>query len=130
MRIQWEYYTANTHNIDGDAATFASLGEDGWELVSVSQGLAYFKRRLEPVAPVMPTARAYMPAQEMSITSAGPNKIAVVKTLRQLLCVGLVEAKGMIDTLPFRLSATACPGSLDVLVERLREVGAVVEVWP
>lgn len=43
--MQWEY---NLINLTGRASTdcdfLDSLGSDGWELVSVSDGVAYFKR--------------------------------------------------------------------------------------
>lgn len=46
-KIKWEYATTKVR-VDGWQSRFAEYGLAGWELVSVDNGVAYFKRSLEP----------------------------------------------------------------------------------
>lgn len=55
---KWEYYAyrfvdiVNFNTLDDRMKVFKELGLDGWELVSVDNAMAYFKRPIEEEIPV------------------------------------------------------------------------------
>jgi large subunit ribosomal protein L7/L12 len=80
-----------------------------------------------------PAASAAEPVEEKTefdvvIKDAGPKKIEVIKVIRQLTNLGLVEAKTMAETVGSKvLTAVAKDAAADAK-KKLEEAGAVVEV--
>ena len=65
---------------------------------------------------------------DVVIKDAGPKKIEVIKVIRQLTSLGLVEAKTMAETVGSKvLTAVAKEAAADAK-KKLEEAGAVVEV--
>lgn len=65
---------------------------------------------------------------DVVIKDAGPKKIEVIKVIRQLTNLGLVEAKTMAETAGSKvLSAVAKEAAMDAK-KKLEEAGAVVDV--
>ena len=90
-----------------------------------------------PVMGAMPAAAtagaAAAPVEEKTefdvvIKDAGPKKIEVIKTVRQLINLGLKEAKDLVDTAPQTvLSAVSKDAAADAKA-KLEASGAVIEV--
>jgi len=65
---------------------------------------------------------------DVVIKDAGPKKIEVIKVIRQLTNLGLVEAKTMAETAGSKvLSAVAKEAAMDAK-KKLEEAGAVIDV--
>lgn len=65
---------------------------------------------------------------DVVIKDAGPKKIEVIKVIRQLTSLGLVEAKTMAETAGAKvLTAVAKDAAADAK-KKLEEAGAVIEV--
>lgn len=65
---------------------------------------------------------------DVVIKDAGPKKIEVIKVIRQLTNLGLVEAKTMAETAGTKiLSAVAKEAATDAK-KKLEEAGAVIEI--
>lgn len=65
---------------------------------------------------------------DVVIKDAGPKKIEVIKTVRQLTNLGLKEAKDLVDTAPQTvLSAVSKEAAADARA-KLEAAGAVIEV--
>lgn len=65
---------------------------------------------------------------DVVIKDAGPKKIEVIKVIRQLTNLGLVEAKTMAETAGTKiLSAVAKDAATDAK-KKLEEAGAVIEI--
>jgi large subunit ribosomal protein L7/L12 len=85
------------------------------------------------VAAAAGPAAAAEPVEEKTefdvvIKDAGPKKIEVIKVIRQLTNLGLVEAKTMAETVGSKvLTAVAKEAATDAK-KKLEEAGAVVEV--
>ena len=79
----------------------------------------------------MPAAGAGAPAEEaksvfnVEITSAGANKIAVIKVIRELTQLGLKEAKDITDGAPKILKEGVDKATADEMKKKLEEAGAV-----
>lgn len=92
---------------------------------------------IEPAAaaPVMVAgggAAAAAPAEKTSfdviLKSAGANKLAVVKLVKDLTGLGLKEAKELVDSAPKPLKEGAAKDEADALKKQLEEAGAEVEI--
>jgi len=63
------------------------------------------------------------------LSEAGPNKIAVIKTVREITGYGLKEAKDLVDNLPKTLTAAPLPkADAEAAKRKLEETGAKVEL--
>ena len=65
---------------------------------------------------------------EVVLKSAGANKLAVVKAVKELLGLGLKEAKDLVDGAPKTLKENASKEESENLKAKLTEAGAEVEV--
>lgn len=65
---------------------------------------------------------------DVVLTSAGANKLAVVKEVKSLLGLGLKEAKDIVDGAPATLKAGAPKAEAESLKAALEGVGASVEL--
>ena len=82
----------------------------------------------------MPGAAAAEPAEEKTefdvvLTSAGSNKIAVIKAVRELnQSLGLIEAKKVVESTPQTLMEAAKKEDAEAAKKKLEEAGAQVEL--
>ena len=65
---------------------------------------------------------------DVVLTSAGGNKIAVIKAVREATGLGLKEAKAVVDEAPKTLKEAVSKDEADALKAKLEEAGATVEV--
>ena len=65
---------------------------------------------------------------DVLIKDAGPKKIEVIKTVRQLTNLGLKEAKELVDTAPQPVLTAVAKEAANDARSKLEAAGAVVEV--
>ena len=93
---------------------------------------------IEPAAAAVavaagPVAGAEAAAEEKSsfdviLKSAGANKLAVVKLVKELTGLGLKEAKDMVDGAPSTVKEGVTKDEAEALKKQLTEAGAEVEL--
>jgi large subunit ribosomal protein L7/L12 len=93
---------------------------------------------IEPAAAAVavagPAAGAAAPAAEektsfdVELKSAGANKLAIVKLVKELTGLGLKEAKDMVDAAPSILKEGVSKDEAEALKKQLTEAGAEVEL--
>ena len=90
-----------------------------------------------PVAAAAPAggdAAAAAPAEEektefeVQIREIGPNKINVIKAVREVTSLGLREAKELVESAPAAVKESVPRDEADSVKAKLEEAGAVVEV--
>ncbi len=62
------------------------------------------------------------------LTSAGAQKINVIKAIREVTGLGLAEAKGLVDAAPKTVKENVKPEEGEELKKKLEAVGATVEL--
>jgi large subunit ribosomal protein L7/L12 len=62
------------------------------------------------------------------LTAAGPNKINVIKAVREVTSLGLKEAKDLVDGAPKAVKEKVAKAESADMKKKLEEVGATVEV--
>ena len=65
---------------------------------------------------------------EVTIKEIGPNKINVIKAVREVTSLGLREAKELVESAPARVKEAIAKDEAAVIKEKLEGAGAVVEV--
>ena len=65
---------------------------------------------------------------DVELTSAGGNKIAVIKAVRELTELGLKEAKDLVDGAPKVIKSGVTKADAEALKAKLTEAGATVTV--
>ena len=65
---------------------------------------------------------------EVSIKEIGPNKINVIKAVREVTSLGLREAKELVESAPARVRESVPKEEAATIKGKLEEAGAVVEV--
>jgi large subunit ribosomal protein L7/L12 len=76
---------------------------------------------------------AAAPAEEQTefeavLTEVGPNKILVIKAVRELTGLGLKEAKDLVDAAPKAVKEGVTKEEAEQVKEKLSEAGATTEV--
>ncbi len=84
-------------------------------------------------APAAGGPAAAAPAEEQSefsaiLTEIGPNKIPVIKVVRELTGLGLKEAKDLVDAAPKPVKEGVARDEADKIKAALSEQGATVEI--
>jgi len=81
-------------------------------------------------APVAAAAAAEEEQTEFSavLTEIGPNKIPVIKVVRELTGLGLKEAKDVVDAFPKAVKEGIAKDEAEKIKAALEEVGAKVEI--
>jgi large subunit ribosomal protein L7/L12 len=64
----------------------------------------------------------------VSLKASGPNKLAVVKLVKELTGLGLKEAKDLVDAAPANLKEAVSKDEAEGLKKALEEAGAEVEI--
>ena len=85
------------------------------------------------VAVAAPAAGGAAAAEEKTefdviLKEAGPEKIKVIKVVREITGLGLAEAKAMVDGAPKTLKEAVSKEEADELKAKLTEASAVVEI--
>jgi len=62
------------------------------------------------------------------LTEVGPNKILVIKAVRELTGLGLKEAKDLVDAAPKAVKEGVAKEEAEAAKDKLSEAGATVEV--
>ncbi|MDD2361710.1 MAG: 50S ribosomal protein L7/L12 [Oscillospiraceae bacterium] len=81
-----------------------------------------------------PAAGAEAPAAEEKtefdavLTEIGPNKIAVIKVVREITGLGLKEAKELVDSAPKAVKEGVSKDAAEEIQKKLEEAGAKVEL--
>lgn len=89
--------------------------------------------QMATVAGVAGTAEAAADAEEqtefnVTLKEIGPNKIQVIKAVREVTTLGLKEAKDLVESAPTAVKEAVPKDEADSLKDKLEEAGAVVEV--
>ena len=65
---------------------------------------------------------------EVTLKEIGPNKINVIKAVREVTSLGLREAKELVESAPTAVKEGIVRDEADTIKVKLEEAGAVVEV--
>ncbi len=65
---------------------------------------------------------------DVILASAGANKIAVIKIVREITGLGLADAKALVDGAPKPLKEAVAKEAADEIKAKLEEAGATVEL--
>jgi large subunit ribosomal protein L7/L12 len=101
------------------------------ELVKVLEGKFGVSAAAPMMMGAMPSAAAAAPAEEkteftVELTEAGPNKINVIKVVREVTGVGLKEAKDLVDGAPKAVKENIAKAEAEELKKKLEDAGAKV----
>ena len=113
---------------------------DGMTVLELSDFIKKFEERYgvtaaapaaAAAAPVAAVAAA--PVEEQTefsavLTEVGPNKIPVIKVVRELTGLGLKEAKDLVDAAPKPVKEAVSKEEADKIKAALEEQGAKVEI--
>ena len=64
----------------------------------------------------------------VSLKEGGPNKIKVIKVVREITSLGLKEAKDAVDNVPSNIKEGVSKAEAEEIKKKLEEQGAVVEL--
>ena len=81
-----------------------------------------------PAAGEAPPAEEEQTEFEVTIKEIGPNKINVIKAVREVTSLGLREAKELVESAPARVGDAVAKDEAADIRGKLEEAGAVVEV--
>src|SRR5690606_5139880 len=83
-----------------------------------------------PAGPAAPAAAAEEEKTEFDVvlTEVGPNKINVIKVVREVTSLGLKEAKDLVESAPTTIREGINKDDATALANKLKEAGATVEV--
>ena len=65
---------------------------------------------------------------DVSLKEVGPNKVQVIKVVKDATGLGLVEAKGVVDGAPKAVKEGIPKDAAEALVAKFKEVGATAEI--
>ena len=65
---------------------------------------------------------------DVELTEVGPNKVKVIKVVREITGLGLKEAKAMVDEAPKTIKEGVSKDDAEALKTKLTEAGAEVEL--
>ena len=86
-----------------------------------------------PVAAAAEAAPAAAPVEEQTefdaiLSEVGPNKINVIKVVRELTGLGLKEAKAVVDEAPKPIKEAVSKEEAEKIAAKMKEVGATVTI--
>ena len=97
--------------------------EDRWSLEPVAPAQDY-----DYLATMGPAIEMGMPLRPLVLQEVGPNRIQVMKLVRQITAVGLREAKTLIDGVPAQLLDDIDAQEAWDLIQQFSAIGARVEL--
>lgn len=65
---------------------------------------------------------------DVNLAEIGPNKINVIKAVREITSLGLREAKELVESAPARVKEAVAKDEAESIKAKLEEAGAVAEV--
>ena len=65
---------------------------------------------------------------KVTLTAGGPNKIAVIKIVREILGLGLADAKAFVEGAPKMVKEGLEKPAADELAKKIKETGAEVKI--
>ena len=81
-----------------------------------------------PVAAAAPTEAAAAPTTvNVVLASAGDSKVGVIKVVREITGLGLVDAKKLVDGAPATIKENVSSEEAEELKKKLTDAGATVE---
>ena len=114
---------------------------DGMTVLELSEFIKKFEERYGVTAAAPAAAAAAAPAAAAAaaaveeqteftavLTEVGPNKIPVIKVVRELTGLGLKEAKDLVDAAPKPVKEGVAKDEADKIKAALEEQGAKVEI--
>jgi large subunit ribosomal protein L7/L12 len=115
---------------------------DGMTVLELSEFIKKFEERYGVTAAAPVAAMAAAPAAAAAaapeveeqteftaiLTEIGPNKIPVIKVVRELTGLGLKEAKDLVDATPKAVNEGVSKEEAEKIKAALEEVGAKVEI--
>jgi large subunit ribosomal protein L7/L12 len=86
-----------------------------------------------PAVATAEAAPAAAPVEEQTefdavLTEVGPNKINVIKVVRELTGLGLKEAKAVVDEAPRAIKEAVSKEEAEKIAQKMQEVGATVTI--
>ncbi len=75
-----------------------------------------------------PEADAAPTTFKVTLTAGGPNKIAVIKVVRELLGLGLADAKGFVEGAPKLVKEGLEKPAAEELAKKLKDAGAEAKI--
>ncbi|MGL4647159.1 MAG: 50S ribosomal protein L7/L12 [Mycoplasmoidaceae bacterium] len=82
-----------------------------------------------PVAAQAVAAVAEAPTEvSVILTSAGGNKVAVIKVVREITGLGLMEAKGLVDGAPKPVKEGIKPEEAEEIKKKFADTGATIDI--
>ena len=64
----------------------------------------------------------------VTLTDVGGTKVAVIKAVREITGLGLVDAKGLVDKAPSVIKENIKPEEAEEIKKKLMDAGASVEI--
>ena len=64
----------------------------------------------------------------VTLTNVGGTKVAVIKAVREITGLGLVDAKKLVDGVPAAIKENVSPEEAESIIEKLVAAGATVEI--
>ena len=80
------------------------------------------------MAVAAPAGGAAAPEFTVILKDIGPNKIPVIKVVRELTSLGLGEAKALVDGAPSTIKENVAKAEAEEIANKFKEVGATVEL--
>lgn len=80
------------------------------------------------VAAAAPEAAAGPSEVTVTLTDVGGTKVAVIKAVREITGLGLVDAKKLVDGVPAAIKENVSPEEAESIKEKLVAAGATVEI--
>ncbi|WP_423364720.1 50S ribosomal protein L7/L12 [Mycoplasma sp. P36-A1] len=82
-----------------------------------------------PVAAAAATEEAAGPSEvTVTLTAIGGSKVGVIKAVREITGLGLVDAKGLVDKAPNAVKENISPEEAEEIKAKLEAAGASVEI--
>jgi len=107
----------------GKAAQLVKAMEDRWG-VSAAAPVAVAAGPAADAGPAVEEQTEF----DVVLKAAGPNKIQVIKVVREITGLGLKEAKGLVDDAPKAIKEGASKEDAEELKKKLADAGAEVEL--
>lgn len=80
-------------------------------------------------APAAAAEEAAGPSEvTVTLTNVGGTKVAVIKAVREITGLGLVDAKKLVDGVPAAIKENVSPEEAESIKEKLVSAGATVEI--
>lgn len=102
--------------------------EDKWGVTAAAPMMMGAMVAAPGAAAAAPAAAEEKSEFDVILTSAGENKIQVIKVVREITSLGLKEAKDLVDGAPKPVKEGASKEEADQIKAKLVEAGAAVEI--